>query len=182
MPHDSHSSCFKTFSRTTYYQGVHAFFFVMNRLMKWKWEKLAVTQLPNRLGKKLERNYILSWYNSTHSPNMSHWTASVEYAKMWRRACFLPWWNHVVQHIFIFKTANVWNHTICLDVANHGGNSFHQSSPPHKDSACVVTYDGPVGRSPRRPATSSSLPQLILITINSLNQNLRLTSIPISDR
>lgn len=43
---DSHSSRFNTFSGTTYYGEVHTFFFVMNRLMKWKWEKLATTSCP----------------------------------------------------------------------------------------------------------------------------------------
>lgn len=52
MSPDSHGSSCKTFSRTTYYQGAHAFFSVMNTLMEWKLEKLSLTQLPNRLGKK----------------------------------------------------------------------------------------------------------------------------------
>lgn len=157
--------------------------------MKWKWEKLATTQLPNRLGKNW-KGAIFYHDIKVHT----HPTCQIE----------LPLWNMqrredgpvslflfifflssnetcLVQCVFIFNTAFIWNDTICSHVANYGGNSFHQSFPPHRDCVCVVAYERPVGRSPQRRQPPNPHHGLILITINSLNPNLCLTSTPMLD-
>lgn len=81
----SQGNGFKTFNRTTYHQGVHAFFFVMNRLMKWKEENLRKHKFPNRPDQKWK---ITIFCVAMKVLPMSDFTASVENAKTQSQTCF----------------------------------------------------------------------------------------------
>lgn len=145
--------------------------------------KLTVTQLPDRLVKN-RKGTIFGLDIKVHT----YPTCQAE----------LPLWNKqrctyssfvypmILVDIHIFKTACVSWYT---NLANQGENSHNHLNPrpPQKNKQtnwfCLCCYIwrscGPTAAVPT--ASNSHPPQLNLITINSPNQNLCLTSIPISD-
>lgn len=148
--------------------------------MKWKWEKVAMTQLPNRLGKRW-KGTIFCLDTEAHTHATCQITLSLWNKLPCESLCFFFSFPTLSRFFFIFTTMCIKWYSL-LRCGKRRRESFSLTTDPFC-LRCHIQYDGPAGQSQQRhwwPPTPI-LPRVISITINSLNQNLCPTSIPISD-
>lgn len=128
------SSSFETFSRTTHYREGHEFFFVINRLMKWKWENL------------LWHNSLIDWLRRKRS----HFLSWCEYTLIQQTELSL-WSTHICTDFSLVYSAKLFNaflyiwETLCVTTAQFGKprrEYFLQSSSLNSICVSVVTFEG----------------------------------------